>query len=541
MKLGFWLVLLALAATHPAAADEPRVLQVLEDFESGGRLSNQRIPGLTFDTTGEPASGQHSLKITVARDFTWRWSGWDGRQDQPLTTLRVATLASPYLPPEADAIRLRVRVLSGRLIIAPGGPVSQIGNSDVFCDPQEVTATDGWTTCTFSLNHRLMRNFRRPNFTVDLPVIYYTRWIQEPVYLQLIAPRTPVGEETVVLIDQVELIATGEGQPFPHFAPGQLTARAPVVDFATAAGWTNLFSLAHGYSILKPFAFGYHRQPEANARPTPAHILKSSPFIPEEGTLYPAPRFSRVTNEQGRTVLHAEGIWAEEGQIITHQAHAPASANALTVTLKPDFPNAASGTYASTYVGQRTHAVDFVIWVAPPDRTFPWSSLTASAALQEAARTNGYTGPGAKYDFLLTPEPTPFRAQPDLRKAGPFAFYVARRYVPAGAWSTAVIPFADFICVYGQDTCRDLQTEQRPLSADLVAGIGYLMPFGSGHGTLEVEQAGFAAVPGTPADLRSFWQEPDLTAVQRTPLPRFDANRPWALMTTDGTVPDFLK
>lgn len=540
MKLGPWLFLFALS-THLATAADPRVLKVLEDFESGGRLSNQRIPGLTFDTTGEPAVGEHSLKITVARDFTWRWSGWDGRQDQPLTTLRVATLSSPYLPPEADAIRLRVRVLSGRLIIAPGGPVSQIGNSDVFCDPQELTATDGWTTRTFSLNHRLLRNFRRPNFTVDLPVIYYTRWVQEPVYLQLIAPHQPVGEETVVLLDQVELIATGEGQPFPRFEPGQITQPTPIVNFAHAASWTNLFALAHGYSILKPFAFGYHRQPEPNAKPTPAHILKSSPFIPEEGTLYPAPRFTRGTNEQGRTTLRAEGIWAEEGQIITHQTHAPATANALTVTLKPDFPTAASGTYACTYDGQRAHAVDFVVWVAPAGAEFPWSRLAASAALQEAARTNGYTGPGAKYDFLLTPESSPFRAEPDLRKAGPFAFYVARRYVPAGTWSTAVIPFADFICVYGQDTLRELQAEQRPLTADRVAGIGYLMPFGSGHGTLDVEQAGFATVPGTPAALRSFWQEPDLTAVQRTPLPRFDSNRPWALMTTDGVVPDFLK
>lgn len=107
-------------------------IKVLQDFEAGFRLTAGEYPGITTAISRETEFGQACLKVTVAKGFDWRLRGTNGLQDAPLDAAGLATISGPYLPPEADAVRMRIRVASGRGIIAVGGPVSQIGNSDVW-------------------------------------------------------------------------------------------------------------------------------------------------------------------------------------------------------------------------------------------------------------------------------------------------------------------------------------------------------------------------------------------------------------------------
>jgi hypothetical protein len=523
---------LALACFAPARAG---AIKVLQDFETGTGLMASRQAGIAAEISPDTTFGQSCLKVAVAKDFTWRWKGWDGRQDAPLDTVRLATLSGPYLPPEADAIRMKIRMASGRAIVTVGGPVSQVGNSDVFCDPQLVDAKDGdgWRTVEFSLNQRLARNFRRPNFSGDLPVVYYTRWAQEPVYLCVAALPDALrpATDTVFFVDQVELISRGEGRPFPAFDAAEVKVVGTIADFESEQDLTNVFSVAHGSALAKSFEAGYRRNAGSTTNALPEHIRKSSPFIQQEGIPYPAPRYTRVEGRGGSVALQAECAWAEEGQIVTIKARANADANAIALAIKPVFPAASSGTFAFEYGGRRAHAVDFIVFVAPAGAEFPWRAFGPSEDLQKLLREGGYHGPGKTFDYLLTMD----------RRAGDFGFYTARRYVPAGAWSTAVIPFADFVCVYGHGACRNMQLGQQLLQPENIAAVGFLAPFGSGHGTIAVDDVACVHVPGSTQDLRSFWQVPDIARARLIRLPRYAQYGAWALMTLGEDAPAFLK
>lgn len=535
---------LLLAATPPCPAD-PDVIRVLEDFEAGVRLAARDCPGIAAETAPETPFGRQCLKVTVARGFDWRGRGRDGRQGTPLDAAALAVLCGPYLPPEADAVRVRVRVASGRAIVTVGGPVSQIGNSDVFCDPQRVDTADGkdWRTLDISLNQPLVRNFRRPGFSGDLPVVYYTRWAQEPLRLYLAALPGPLraAEDTVLFIDQVELLARGEGKPFPVFDPASVKTVGKIADFDSERDRAGVFSVGHGYSLIRSFVDGYRRAAAGESGALPERILRSSPFIREEGIPYPAPRYSRVEGRDGKGALQAECVWAEEGQIVTIKTRGKAGANAIAFAVKPDLPATSGGVHAFEHGGKRANALDVIVFVAPEGADFPWAAIEATADLKQALRDSGYRGPGAVYDYLLALDRKVEGVRVlDVQQAGAFGLYAARRYVPAGEWSTAIVPFDDFVAVYGQGACKELQVRQRPLVPENVVAIGYLAPFGSGHGTMALDDIAYVRVPGSPRDLRSFWQVPDVPAVRLTPLPRYSQYGTWAMMTLGQDVPTFL-
>ncbi|HCE45274.1 MAG TPA: hypothetical protein DET40_17175 [Lentisphaeria bacterium] len=547
MKTRSALLLSAMFLLTPIAAmADGKVIKVLQDFESPGGARSNQPTAIKVEASDKTDIGKGCLHVTVPKGFDWKWKGWDGKQNATLENAQVSILSGPYLPPEADAIRMKVKILSGRAILAPGGPVSQIGNSDVFCDPKlvEPVKGDAWQTVEFSLNQPLMRNFRRANFTTGLPVVYYTRWVQEPVYLYIFAlpEKLHTETETELFIDQVELVAKGEGRAFPKFAANDVKEISTIASFKTEKDLGNVLSVAHGYSISKPFEFGYRRKADPEARALPDYMKKSSPFVQQEGTLYPAPRYSLVAGVDGRKALQAECTWAEEGQIVTIRTQADAKANAFKFTLKPDYSSISKGnTYVIESGGKKAHAVDFIIFVSPKGGDFPWHDIEATDELKQAFKDSGYTGPGAKHDFLLTTERSKSINVPDIRQAGSFGFYFARRHMPAGEWTSSIVPFADFICVYGQGDCKDMQLKQLPLAAENISAIGVLAPFGTGHGTIAIDDISYVSVPGTPAELRSFWQVPDVSKVKLIKIPEYKRYGVSVLMTLGEDAPDYLQ
>jgi hypothetical protein len=68
-----------------------------------------------------------------------------------LPLLRLA----PFYPPEADALRIRLRVDAGQAVIYVGGPTAYFGNSDVFTEPQTIRAEDPprWVEVVCNFNH----------------------------------------------------------------------------------------------------------------------------------------------------------------------------------------------------------------------------------------------------------------------------------------------------------------------------------------------------------------------------------------------------
>ncbi|HBC89393.1 MAG TPA: hypothetical protein DCZ94_20830 [Lentisphaeria bacterium] len=531
---------------NPPGKTAAKIIRVLQDFESGGSMRSNQPTAIKIEASDKTDMGKGCLHVTVPKGFDWKWKGWDGKQNATLENVQISSLSCPYLPPEADAIRLKVKIVSGRAIIAVGGPVSQIGNSDVFCDPKLIEPVNGdtWQTVEFSLNQPLVRNYRRANFTVELPVIYYTRWVQEPIYLYIftLPEKLHPETETELFIDQVELVAKGEGRDFPKFAAKDVKDISTIASFKTEKDVENVLSVAHGYSITKPFEFGYRRKADPNARPMADYIKKSSPFIQQEDTHYPAPRYSLVAGMDGRKALQAECMWAEEGQIVTVKTQGDVKANAFKFTLKPDYPAVSKGTiYSFESEGKKAHAVDFIVFVSPKGTDFPWHDIEATDELKQAFKESGYKGPGAKYDYLLTTDKVKCINVPDIRQAGSFGFYFARRHMAAGDWSTAIVPFADFVCVYGQGACKEMQLKQFPLSPENISAIGILAPYGTGHGMIVIDDISYVSVPGTPEELRSYWQVPDPAKVKMIKLPRFNRYGVSTMMTLGEDTPDYLK
>jgi hypothetical protein len=416
-----------------------------------------------------------------------------------------------------------------------------MGCSDVFCDPQLLETSEGWQTVEFSLNHPILRNFRRANFTKDLPVVAYTRWAQEPLQLYVLAlpeKLRPAGE-TTVLFDQFELVARNEGKPFPDFANAAVN-RSPIVDFnSSTAALKNVCTVAHGYSTLDSFEQGYRRRPHSELRPVPEQFQKTSSFIRQEGIAYPAPRISLVDIAQNTRALRAECVWMEEGQIVSFKTKAPAEANALSWTLQTNLPNLPRN-YRFKINGTDARAVDFVVFVSPHgDADFPWEAMAPKPELQEAFARSNYAGPGAKFDYLLVSQKNVLAATADIASAPSFGFYTTRRLLPAETWSELVVPFSDFMCVYAQGSCTEMQRSQQALFPETIAAVGIVLPFATGHGSILVKSASFGTLPAAeqpPHSLRSYWQPPV------TPPPVLhrlhDFGGLW--MSLDHQKPDFL-
>ncbi len=84
-----------------------------------------------------------------------------------------------------------------------------------------------------------------------------------------------------------------------------------------------------------------------------------------------------------------------------------------------------------------------------------------------------YTGGGERYDYFFHPKPTHLTQGRDVRKAGSVGWYHARRYVPHGEWASPVLPFADFVCVYGAGRCAEMFRRQLPLEGRHVRAVAF--------------------------------------------------------------------
>lgn len=380
---------------------------------------------------------------------------------------------APYFPPEADALRIRLKVLSGHVSIYIGGPTAYYGNSDVFTEPQNVRAKakPEWVEVILNFNHPTWRNYRRSGFSTDAPRNYYNRWAQEHVGVFL-APDS-LGE---CIIDDIEVIALGEGKPFAIFSAYQIRPVQTIADFEDGKH-DQAFTLY---------------MPAAEAEWFDESWIRSKPLRFEPMTLALID-----TGLNGHKSLECRGRTAEEVHCTGVRTTGTADANAIAVKLNVKAPE-----QRNTLVGTGPVVpLDFLVFVASDGKAFPWQSLSPSAEL----RAKG--GPG--FDYNLTHRDIASRMDLD------FAIYQTRRYLKPGEWSEQVLPTADFTCVYGQGAMRDRFTQHLPLLCGEVIAVAWLNPWcrlGQRDSPVItcIDELSFVNVPGSPVDHQSFWQVPQI-------------------------------
>lgn len=448
---------LCLTAVLFAQVEDARVLQVLRDYETGPPRVLSPVDHHTWSPEQKAHAGDFSqveiveggfqskqaCRLTVTDQFPWN------RRD----SYRALVIGPDYLPPETDAVRVRVRVKEGEFRLSVGSPTVYFGHSDVNSAVRKVSGSDDWQTLEFSLHHALSRNFRRARFGRESPVIYYTRWIQEPLYLYIHHPSH--GE---ILIDQVELLARGEGQPYPTFKPEEVRTIARFADFGDP-------------DDLKQ-AFTFFQEPIDLAKPP--HTVRPD---------WRPPKLTHVpSSSESSGVLRIEQQGTEEVCFAGIMAQGSRESNAVAVRLKCE--------HAS--IGPEI-ALDFLVYVAPNEerREFPWADFAPPPAWRER--------PDLAFDYYLN--------QDRMRDVN-YGFYHTRRAVPNGRWTTLVLPFADFICAYGEQDCKPMFQQQLPLTGEDIIALGLVTPYRQRrHSTIiEIDGVSFVHVPGEPESLRSFWQ-----------------------------------
>ncbi|MEX2389560.1 MAG: hypothetical protein WD534_16915 [Phycisphaeraceae bacterium] len=463
------MVLFASVAWGGEAGDSTSVATVLRDYQreqpgdarpavvQWNWTDEQKEQAASYGITQVVEAGEgRALKLTVTDQMPW------GQRE----SYRVMPVGPTLLPPTADAVRLRYLVTEGRVILSCGGPTIYFGHSDVQTQPVTLTADAAgrWQTVELSLHDGLMRNFRRAGFGRESPVIYYTRWIQEPLYLH--AHRGSVG---TVLIDRVELLHTGRGQPYPTFDADAVQVIASIADFALSDAMGGVFTATHK-------GVDFSGEPQL-ARPT-----------------WTPPKLSHHVPDDGRGgALHIEHRGQEEVAFTGIKVAGAAEANAIAIDLRATHP-----------ADLDELSVDLIAYTAPQagDDAFAWEQFAPPEAWRDQ--------PESSFDYYLTQEAT---------RDVSHAFYHARRALANGEQTRVIVPLADFVCVYGAGDMAGAMQRQRPINPSQVIAVGLLPSWRqrSAPAVFEISRIDWVRVPGEGASLRSFFQVTDVDAVKLTP------------------------
>ncbi|NLF39455.1 fibronectin type III domain-containing protein, partial [bacterium] len=376
-----------------------------------------------------------------------------------------------YWPPEADIIRLRVKVLNGTLILSAGSPSIYCGNSDTYAKYVTLTAAAGWTTVELPYSAPLLRNHRRASYSTTAPLIAYTRWSQESPRLWMFK-----GSSGDFLIDRVELLSSGLSKPFPQFATQDVAEVMPIADFEQDI--SNAFTLYMSENQTNDFALSW---------------LSTTPLAREPAVL------ARVNEgAAGNYSLSARARFAEEMSWVAIKTHGTNGANAISFTLK-----AHGGQKSTVFGSSESYPLDFFIMIAPTNTPFDWERFGPTPAM--------LAGPDIGYGYDLSYYTIRFLN--DLS----FAHYHARRYVAKDAWRTVVVPFADFQCAYGMGAYADRFAQNMPLDGQDIIAVAFISPFQRASAvecTVLVDRVSLVSVPGAGDEHRSFWQPPSVQSIR---------------------------
>ena len=394
--------------------------------------------------------------------------------------LETLDLGIKYFPPEADAIRMKVKAVSGKMIIGPGGPTAYFGNSDAFLRPVFLDASkDGseWRTVEFSLHEGLLRNFRRAGLSANAPWIYYARWAQEPTRFYVFK-----GSGGEIQIKDLEIVTKGIAKPFPVFAEGDVIPVATLADFrsATAAGKT--FTALVGESG-KEFELSW---------------------APTEKIPHPPAEIQIADDREAGRALHSRGLFLEEMSAAGVTLANSADGDGLLFRIRAE-------TEAASWMlpAIPCQPLDFLIYVSTDPSAFDWKPFSPPRELLEGPR-KGY-GRNLTHDKL--------KGMPGLS----LAIYHARRFVSKGRWCDLAIPFADFLCIYGSgDLSANFQRQLPPDPRKLLAAavLASWPRKGRFETSIDIQKISLVKFQGESGRLRSYYQFPDPSALRSVKSPQ---------------------
>lgn len=469
-------VLFFVANAFPCAGAEDRVLGTDRDMDGLAAFPARPVVSWQWSPEEKRQAEQFS-RVELARDSAGAM----------LLSLKVAptipfkrpyleilSLGTRYFPPEADALRMKVRAVSGKMILSFGGPTAYFGNSDAFLRPLTVDAArDGsdWRTVEFSLHHGLVRNFRRASYSGKAPWIYYARWAQEPTYLYVFK-----GSGGEVQARDMELVAHGVARPFPVFGEGALDVVGALADFQSTAAEGRAFTAMVGENDREFEPSWKQKEPVAHP-PLDVRIVGD----PVEGK-----------------VLQARGRFLEEMSAVGITLADPRAGDGLRFRVRAETEAAYAMIPAAP--GQ---PVDFLLYEAPEPAAFDWKPFLPSAELK--------AGPGKGYERNLAF--SRLKGVPGLS----LAIYHARRFIPKGQWCDTTIPFEDFLCIYGCGELAERFQRQLPPDPRKLLAAAVLAPWprkGRFETSLGIREISLVKFKGEPANRRSYFQFPDAGNLQ---------------------------
>ena len=392
--------------------------------------------------------------------------------------LEILNLGIKYFPPEADTIRLKVKAMSGTMIIGFGGPTAYFGNSDVFLRPTCVMATTNppeWQTIEFSLHQGLFRNFRRAGFSVHAPWIYYARWAQEPTWFYLFR-----GSHGEIQMKDLEIVANNIAHPFPEYRAADMVQVSTLVRFNSSNSMDKVFTVLLGVE-----------DKEFNLSWNPTSTIAHPPLV-----------VSLTTNSSTERIVRARGKFLEEVSGLGILLEPGAVGTGLRFRLKVD--TAAKNIMIPAIPCQ---PVDFLLYESSTATGFDWRPFGPSPELLK--------GPGWGYDRNLTYNK--LKGLPELS----LATYHARRFVPNGQWCDVVIPLADFLCLYGSGNLVDRFQNQLPPDPRQVIAAVTLVPWprlGRYETTIEIQDIALVELKRSSGFQTSYFQYPDPAKLIKIPL-----------------------
>jgi hypothetical protein len=388
--------------------------------------------------------GKRALSLTFTDKIPW------GANE----SYRVSHIGPDLLPPAADAIVFRCRVISGAVTFSVGGPTIYFGHSDVQTDPVKLTANDHgeWQNITISLHDRLVRNFRRAGFARQSPVIYYTRWIQEP--LGLYVHKGSVG---TLEIQRIDLINQGRGKAYPAIKPDDVKVIAAISDFTDADSLKQVFTATHEAADFQ-------------APPKPTRPSWRPPMLTH----------LQDAQDGHQGVLNIAQLGAEEVAFTGIKVVPAPQANAIAIDMR-----------ASNPLDLKELSVDWILYAAPVDAPLDWDRLRPP----ESWRNDK----ASAFDFYLTPK---------AMQADSYAFYHTRRALPNGQWTQVILPLPDFACVFGSGKMAPAMANQTLPDPAQVIALGFLPSFRQHRQptTFQIDRIQWVHIPGDASSLQSFPQ-----------------------------------
>ena len=466
--VGLAVFLSAVSLTHGAVA---RVLATDLDFDGLAVFPAKPVVSWQWTPEEKQQASQYS-RVELSRDASGSMTlSLQISSSIPFKRpyLEILNLGVKYFPPEVDVIRMKVKALSGKMVIGFGGPTAYFGNSDAFLRPVFVEAAkDGaeWRTVEFSLHYGLFRNFRRAGYSVNAPWIYYARWTQEPTFLYVFK-----GSGGEIQIKDIELVALGLANPFPVFGEGDVTPGATLAEFTSTNAADKSFAVLMGQSA-KEFDGSWNAAKQIAHPPVAIRIQDE--------------------REAGR-ILHARGLFLEEVSAVGVTLTASQEGEGLRYRIKTD-----TDAMNLMLPAVPCQPLDFLLYEVPDPATFDWSPFLASPELRKGA-IKGYDR-NLTYDTL--------RGLPGLS----LAIYHARRFLTKGQWCDTIIPFADFLCIYGCGSMTDRLEKQLPPRPGKLIVAAVLAPWprkGRSEISIDLRKITLVTFKGDQGKRQSYFQFPD--------------------------------